>query len=108
MTPWRVIFTEAAKRDLRELDNSVRTHVSKAIYKVAYNPLPRSEGGLGMPLGSHATGNLTHCCKIKLKKAGLRVVYTLVRQETIMRIIVISIRDDSTVYKMAQARMDDI
>lgn len=44
--------------------------------------------------------------KIKLLNQGLRIVYKLVREYGVMRIIVISIRDDEQVYKIAQKRID--
>jgi len=71
---------------------------------VSTNPLSVSEGGYGKPLGNHLTGNLTGFLKIKLQSQGLRVVYRLQREDTVMKIIVISVRDDGTVYRMAQQR----
>lgn len=38
---------------------------------------------------------------------GLRIVYGIARQDNIMKIIVISVRDDDTVYKMAQGRVNN-
>lgn len=43
--------------------------------------------------------------KIKLLKLGIRVVYRLIRDENTMRIIIISVRDDDAVYRMAQERL---
>jgi mRNA interferase RelE/StbE len=79
--------------------------VLKAIQKVSANPLPNTEGGLGKPLGSHLTSKLTGYLKIKLQKLGIRVVYRLIRNQNTMRIIIISVRDDDTVYRMAQERL---
>lgn len=73
--------------------------------KVSKNPLPNSEVGYGKPLGDSLSVNLTGYFKIKLLKLGLRVVYSLVREGNIMRIIIISIRDDDTVYKMLKNRI---
>ncbi|MEN3003812.1 type II toxin-antitoxin system RelE/ParE family toxin [Dehalobacterium formicoaceticum] len=87
------------------MDNTQRVQVLKAIEKVSTNPLPANEGGLGKPLGSHSGNNLTGYLKIKLLKLGLRVIYKVVREGNIMRIIVISVRDDETVYNMARERM---
>ena len=62
------------------------------------NPLPNTEGGYGKPLGKLKNVDLSGCCKIKLKKAGIRVVYKLVKTETQMLIIVIGARRDNEVY----------
>ena len=42
--------------------------------------------------------------KIKFKKAGLRVVYALQKQDEIMTIIIISARADDLVYCEAERR----
>jgi mRNA interferase RelE/StbE len=102
---WEIEYTQEAKLDLLGLDNSQRIQVLMAITKVAGNPLPAAEGGYGKPLGNRASTHLAGYLKIKLQKIGLRVVYCLVRTGKIMRIIVISVRDDETVYKLAQKRI---
>lgn len=105
MSQWEIEYIPAALEDLRSLDRSQQLQVLKAIEKVSANPLPNSEGGLGKPLGSHSGANLTGYLKIKLLKLGLRVVYRVVRENNVMRIIVISVRDDETVYKLARDRI---
>lgn len=101
---WHVEYIPEAVEDLRELDGSQRLLVRKAIAKVSKNPLPRDEGGFGLPLGNKGGRNLTGFFKIKLLRAGLRVVYKLVRTETQMVIVVIGARADDEVYDMAAAR----
>jgi mRNA interferase RelE/StbE len=104
VTHWVIEYTKEAEKDLKALDYSQQLQVLKAIDKVAINPLPNIEGGYGKPLGNHLTSKLSGYLKIKLLKLGLRVIYGLVRQDKIMKIIIISVRDE-TVYKMAQERM---
>ncbi len=103
---WIIEYIKEAETDLRELDHSQQLQVVKAIKKVSNNPLPITEGGYGKPLGSHLTGNLTGYLKIKLKRLGIRVVYRLVVEKEIMRIIIISIREDEKVYRMIQERIN--
>jgi len=103
---WIIEYIKEAETDLRELDHSQQLQVVKAIKKVSNNPLPNTKGGYGKPLGSHLTGNLTGYLKIKLKKLGIRVVYRLVEEKGIMRIIIISIREDEEVYRMIQERIN--
>ena len=62
------------------------------------------EGGYGKPLGSKSGTDLSGLLKIKLRDAGLRIVYKLVRTETSMLIIVIGARADDAVYKIAEKR----
>lgn len=66
--------------------------------------MPVSEGGYGKPLGNKSGIKLSTFLKIKFKSIGIRVVYQLVRTEKIMKIVVISMRDDGLVHKMAAKR----
>ena len=102
---YKVLFTEFSKADLKELDASVAIVVKRMIDKVSTNPLPKSEGGYGEPLGHKHGNNLTGCCKIKLVKHGVRVVYKLIREDGAMKIIVIAARADNEVYDIAAARI---
>ena len=68
--------------------------------KVAKNPLPQPNG-YGKPLGNKGNNNLTGFFKIKYKGSGIRVVYSLVLDKSIMNIVVISPRDDDFCYKRA-------
>lgn len=104
MSAWSIEYLREAQDDLRALDRSQQIQVLKAIQKVSANPLPQSEGGYGKPLGSHNGNNLTGYLKIKLLKLGLRVVYQVIREGSIMKIVIISVRDDETVYKLAKSR----
>lgn len=103
---WKVIYLPEVEKDLRDLDGSQRILVRKAIEKVRLNPLPSDEGGYGKPLGNHSSTKLTGLLKIKLKAAGIRIVYKLIRTESEMLIIVIGARADDEVYEIAQNRAD--
>lgn len=103
---WNLDFLPEANDDLNKLDGSQKHLVLKAIDRVRRNPLPTNEGGYGKPLGSLHDTNLTGCCKIKLKNAGLRIVYKLIHTDNDMLVIVIGARADSAVYHIAQTRID--
>ena len=75
--PWRVKFRAEAQKDLGALDNSQQAEVLKALKQVS----------------------------LKLKAAGLRIVYRLIRTETTMEIIVIAIREGDAVYDAAGKRL---
>ncbi|MDB0438901.1 type II toxin-antitoxin system RelE family toxin [Clostridioides difficile] len=101
---WNVFYTKDSKKDLLKLDNSQKKQVLKAIDKVSKNPLP-SPDGYGKPLGNKGNNNLTNCYKIKLRGLGIRIVYNLVIVDNAMKIIVISVREDSLVYDIASERI---
>ena len=97
---WKIEYIKEAQRDLKRLDPYNRKIVLKAIDKTAERPLPPPDG-IGKPLGNHASSKLRGYYKIKLRGLGYRIVYQLVVEGETMRVIVISIRDDETVYKEA-------
>lgn len=99
---------KAAKQDFAKLDGSQKELVTKALKKVAQNPLPQSKGGYGKPLGNNASAQLAGLFKIKLKKSGIRIVYKLIQQHEQMLVIVIGMRDDSAVYKTAGQRIQTL
>jgi len=105
MKAWAIQYTDDADDDLNNLSISTKIRVLKIIKRVSLNPLPQSEGGYGRPLSNNSSSKLAGCLKIKMKSDGLRVVYQLVREDEIMKIIIISIRDDSKVYKDAEQRL---
>lgn len=102
---WQCVFLPEARDDLKALDGSQRILVAKAIRKVMQNPLPASEGGYGKPLGHHRGNDLTGLYKIKIRAAGLRIVYQLIRIEGKMVVVVIGARADDEVYLMAGRRI---
>lgn len=103
---WVVKYLPEAKKDLQDLDGSQRVLILKAIKKVQQNPLSQIEGGYGKPLGNKSGNNLSGFLKVKLKAAGLRIVYKTVRINDTMLIIVIGARADEEVYDIAKKRID--
>lgn len=102
---WEYRLTPAAMKDLKRLDGSQRKQVVKALDRLVSNPLPKSEGGFGSPLGNKNGVDLTGFLKIKLRGAGLRIVYKLVRIEGVAYVIIIGARVDDEVYEEAERRM---
>ncbi|WP_346427461.1 type II toxin-antitoxin system RelE/ParE family toxin [Bifidobacterium sp. SO4] len=90
---------------MERLREPAKSHVRTMLVKVAENPLPFTEGGYGKPLGHKRDGNLTGYLKVKLRGDGLRVVYRLERTAGSMVVIIVSVRDDGTVYKEAVRRI---
>ena len=104
---WKIEYIKEAQRDLQKLDAYNRRFILKAIEKTAQRPLPPPDG-IGKPLGNHAAANLSGYYKIKLRDLGYRVVYGLVREGNVMKVIVISIRDDDAVYREAERRIANL
>jgi mRNA interferase RelE/StbE len=102
-----IIYTDKALSDLTELDNSQLKQIRKVVNRVSTNPLPKNEGGYGNPLGNKYGYDLKGLFKIKLRKLGIRVVYKLVREGNIMKIIVVGMRSGEECYKKANERKDD-
>ena len=101
---WSLRYLPEAVRDLKSLSGNQRIMVAKAIDKVLENPLPSHEGGYGKPLGNKNGSDLSGLLKIKLKSAGIRVVYKIYRTETEMLVVVIGARADDEVYDTAGHR----
>lgn len=101
---WKLAFLPEAQKDLKNLAGNQRILVVKAIEKVRQNPVSIYEGGYGKPLGNKNGNDLTGLMKIKLRSAGIRVVYKLIQTETEMLIVVIGARADDEVYETAQHR----
>jgi len=104
---WTIEYIKEAQRDLKKLEPHNRLLILKAIEKTAERPLPPPDG-VGKPLGNHASSNLSGYYKIKLKNLGYRIVYGLKRENNIMKIIVIGIRNDEEVYKEAERRIKNM
>ena len=105
---WDIEFKREAQKEFNKLNGSIKPQILKGILKVAQNPLSRQEGGYGDPLGHHQGMNLTGLFKIKLKKPGIRIIYQLKRERERMVIVVIGIRSDDEVYRIAAQRKDII
>lgn len=104
---WTVEYIKEAQKDLRKLDPYVRKLILKAIDKTSERPMHSPEG-IGKPLGNHASSKLSGFYKIKFKNLGYRVVYNLLREGSIMKIIIISVRDDEIIYKEAERRIQGL
>ena len=101
---WNVVYLPEAEKDILALARNRQLLVNKAIKKVKQNPFPQSEGGYGKPLGHKQGTNLTNFLKIKLRGAGIRIVYKLVRTDRQMLVVVVGVREDEEVYEIAAKR----
>lgn len=102
--PKNVRWYRKGLADFDDLDHTERAEVAKGIMRVAVNPKPDTEGGYGHPL----SGALEGLCKVKFRKSGIRVVYRYVKSKDGMFIIVVAMRGDDEVYRIAESRLKEI
>ncbi|KAB5606357.1 type II toxin-antitoxin system RelE family toxin [Bifidobacterium jacchi] len=104
MTGWIQRWLPEAEKDIAGLDSAMQRQILQGIRKVAANPLPVSEGGYGKPLRNGGKAKLSGLCKIKFRGIGVRVVYKAIRVDRQMVIVVVGVRSDDEVYRIADAR----
>ena len=102
--PENVRYVNEVYDDLSKLDNSELKQVLRGIAKVAENPKSFSEGGYGFPLGNKNGNNLSGLMKIKFLRLGIRCVYKYISDKNYMKVIVVDVRKNDKVYKVAAKR----
>lgn len=90
-------------KDMKKLGLSKNQKLSviDKVDAISVNPLPKSEGGYGEPL----VGNFSGLLKFRFKN-DYRIVYKLVNDNGIMKVLVIGLRKDKEVYVEARKRND--
>jgi len=101
---YQINFLPEALNDMKKLDKSIRPQIAKGIQKVSQNPVSIYQSGYGKPLGNKDGTDLTGLYKIKFRGIGIRVVYSLEEKDSIMNIIVVSVRAGNQVYQEAASR----
>lgn len=78
------------------LPNTVRDQLKKKLAKIIENPhIPKNR-----------LSGLPNCYKIKLLKAGVRLVYQVIDDEVVILLITVGKREDNAVYNEARERLD--
>ncbi|MCB1660294.1 MAG: type II toxin-antitoxin system RelE/ParE family toxin [Pseudomonadales bacterium] len=89
---------EDFKKDLAKLSQPVKDQLYKKLQKVQENPhVPKNQ----------LRGELSSCYKIKLLKAGVRLVYQVIDDELIILLVTVGKRADSEVYEEAKQRIHE-
>ena len=96
----RVVLTDDAKEDLRNLDGAARKLVAKKLRQLEDEPEKR-----GAPLGSRSPSNLITFRKLVVGDRDCRVAYRVEPDGTVCVVWVIGRRSDNEVYQMALARL---
>ena len=94
-TIYRLVFKEEAKKEWDNLDSTVRTIFAKKLKERIRQPLIESSRLSGMK----------DCYKIKLNRAGFRLVYQVRDKELIVSVVAVGKREKNLVYKIAKKRI---
>ena len=90
-------FDPDALKEWNQLDGSIKNEFKKVIEKRLVNPIIES---------ARLTGELSNFFKIKSKKSGYRVVYTVIEKRLVVVIIAVAKRERLEVYKKAKSRIN--
>jgi mRNA interferase RelE/StbE len=96
---YRLFFLPAALEEWSRLDGSVREPLKKLLAKRLDQP--------HVP-GGRLHGTLSTCYKIKLRKQGVRLGYTVQEARLIVLVLAVDRREDSAAYQSALARLQSI
>lgn len=97
---YKLIYHPLVKEDLKQLNNSIRIEVFKKIEKIKQSP------ELGKPLGNKNGMNLTGLLKVYVAKKSIRIVYEVIDDVLVIKVIAIGKRENMLVYKQAEERKD--
>ena len=92
---YRLLFKIAARKEWDKLDSSVRVIFKKRLTERLKKPRKESTRLSGMK----------DCYKIKLRRAGYRLVYQVRDKELIVSVIAVGKREKNQVYKAAIKRI---
>lgn len=95
MIIYRLVFKEEAKKEWDNLDSTIRTIFAKKLKERIRQPRVESSRLSGMK----------DCYKIKLNRAGFRLVYQVRDKELIVSVVAVGKREKNLVYKIAKKRI---
>lgn len=94
---YEIEFYEEALNEWKRLDVSIREQLKKKLSKLLEEPHRPANSLRG----------LDGCYKIKLRSAGIRLVYKVEDDELIILVVAIGKRDKNAVYDVALQRLSD-
>lgn len=92
---YELVFKQDAHKEWQKLDSTIRTQFKKKLIERLENPRVESSRLNGMK----------DCYKIKLRKAGYRLVYQVRDLEILVSIVAVGKREKNAVYKIAAKRI---
>ena len=93
--PYKLVFKEQAKKEWDKLDEPVRKQFAAKLKERLDEPRIENSRLSGM----------SDCYKIKLRRAGFRLVYQVRDNELVVSIVAVGKRERNFVYKQAIKRI---
>lgn len=97
--PFSVLLIEEAREDFHRLDRGQQIQVAKLLKQLESNPYK------GEHLGSKAGIDLTGYYKLYADKKKIRIVYTVLEKEIVVKVIAIGPHKEMIVYREAVHRL---
>ncbi|MBU4268872.1 MAG: type II toxin-antitoxin system RelE/ParE family toxin [Acidobacteria bacterium] len=97
--PFSVLLIAEARADFQRLDKGRKLKVAKLLKQLESNPYK------GEHLGNKAGINLTGYYKLYADKKKIRIVYTVIEKEIVVKVIAIGPRKEMIVYREAILRL---
>jgi len=97
--PFSVLLIAEARADFQRLDKGRKLKVAKLLKQLESNPYK------GEHLGNKAGINLTGYYKLYADKKKIRIVYTIIEKEIVVKVIAIGPRKEMIVYREAILRL---
>ncbi len=92
---YELVFKQDAHKKWNKLDSTIKTQFKKKLIERLSNPRVETSRLNGMK----------DCYKIKLRKAGYRLVYQVRDLEIIVSIVAVGKRERNSLYKIAAKRI---
>ncbi len=92
---YKLVFKRDAKKEWEDLDSTIRSIYAKKLKERLQQPRVESSRLSGMK----------DCYKIKLRRAGFRLVYQVRDKELIVSVIAVGKRERNLVYKIASKKI---
>lgn len=93
---YTIEFIPSSEKEFRKLSLELRTQFVEKLKERAENPRIESAKLRGMK----------DCYKIKLRNAGYRLVYQVIDERIVVKVIAVGKRDRSDVYQKAKSRLN--
>ncbi len=92
---YKLVFKQDALKEWQKLDSTIKDQFKKKLIERLSNP----------KIESARLNGMKDCYKIKLRKAGYRLVYQVRDLEIIISIVAVGKRERNSVYKIAAKRI---
>ncbi len=99
MPTWKVELIAEAKNDFKTLDGHVRKLILNQLLKLEKDPR------YGENLGNKAGIDLSGYFKLYADQKRIRIVYEVIEQKHLIKVIAIDMREDLKVYRLALKRL---